>query len=116
MLCLWTPSGLLCDVSSHALLCTATPSFAQLERRAAFLSAGGLWRAAAQGADREAQRTQASAVAETQRRVDAMSGQELDDLVADMLKVTEHGLRHHACSAVRSNTVPSELVLGTKPA
>ncbi len=63
------------------------PSSAQQERRATFLAAGGLWRTAAQGADREAQRTQASAVAETQRRIDAMSEQELDDLVADMLKV-----------------------------
>ena len=61
----------------------------QQERRAAFLSTGGLWRATALGADREAQRTQASAVAETQRRVDAMSEQELDDLVADMLKVMD---------------------------
>ena len=60
----------------------------QQQRRAAFLEARGVWQAA-MPADREAQRAQANAVAETQRRVDAMSEQELEALVADMLKVLE---------------------------
>jgi hypothetical protein len=58
----------------------------QGQQRAAFLAAGGLWRLSS-AAGREASRAQASAVAETQRRVDAMSEQELDALVATMLKV-----------------------------
>ena len=54
----------------------------QGQARAAFIASGGLWRVSP--ADLEMRRAQNNAMLETQRRIDAMSEEELDALVQQM--------------------------------